>query len=87
MIIVVSGKAMIRPIKPSKAPQIDSERSNMAGFSFIAFPMMRGVTMRSMIICTMAKTATADARITQKFCPVSTAFSRARNTVGMSAKV
>lgn len=47
MMRVVNGNAMISPIKPKSAPQTDSDSKSMAGFRFIVFPMMRGVTTKS----------------------------------------
>ena len=87
MMSVVRGKAMISPMKPSKAPHIDSDNNRMAGLSPICLPITFGVTTISVITCTTAKTSTASQKIIQKFCPVSAAVSRARNAVGMSAKV
>ena len=84
---VVSGKAMMSPTKPSNAPHTDSDNKRMAGFSPIADPMIFGVVTMSVMICTMMNTSTAIPKITQKFCPVSAALSKARNAVGMSAKV
>ena len=86
-IIVVNGKAIISPMNPSREPHTDNDRSSMAGFIPIALPITLGVTIMSIIICTIANIATAEAKITQKFCPVSAAFIRARNAVGISAKV
>ena len=77
----------MRPMNPNSVPQTESERSSMAGFMPMAFPMTFGVTIMSMITWTMQNTANADRNITQKFSPVSAAFSRARNAVGMRAKV
>ena len=87
MRIVVSGKVTIRPTKPSNVPHTDSDSSSMAGFKPMALPMILGVMIMSMMICTMQNTATALARMTQKFCPVSAALSKARKAVGMRAKV
>ena len=87
MSIVVSGRATISPMNPSSVPHTERASNSMAGFSPMAFPMMRGVTTMSIMICTMQNTATALASITQKFCPVSAAFSRARKAVGIKAKV
>ena len=84
---VVSGRAMISPMKPNSAPHTERESSRMAGFSPMAFPMIFGVITMSISTCTTAKTARADPKMIQKFCPVSAALSRARNAVGMSAKV
>ena len=87
MMRVVSGKAMISPMKPSKAPHTERERSRMAGFSPIAFPMIFGVITISISTCTMANTANAIPKIIQKFSPVSAALSSERKAAGMSAKV
>lgn len=84
---VVRGRAMISPMKPSSAPHIDSDSSSIARFSPMAFPITFGVTMVSVIICTMMNTSTAEPKTIQKFSPVSAAFSPARNAVGISAKV
>ena len=78
---------MISPMKPSNVPQTESDNSNIAGLSPIAFPIIFGVIIISIIICTMQNTATAPASMIQKFCPVSAALSIARNAVGMRAKV
>ena len=59
MMSVVSGRAMIRPMKPSRAPHTESERRRMAGLSPIAFPMIFGVTIMSVIICTTMNRPTA----------------------------
>ena len=78
---------MMSPMKPSRAPQTERLSSKMAGLSPMALPMIFGVIIMSMIICTIMNTATAEIRIIQKFCPVSTALRSARKTVGMRAKV
>ena len=85
--MVVRGSAIISPIKPSNAPQTDSESKRMAGLSLIAFPIILGVTTISEMICTMINTNTAIPKIIQKFCPVSAAFSNERNAVGINANV
>ena len=87
MISVVSGKAMISPIKPKRAPQTERERSRIAGLSPIALPIIFGVITISISNCTTANTISAEAKIIQKFCPVSAALSNARKAVGISAKV
>ena len=83
MRMVVSGKAMIKPMKPSKAPQMDNERSRTAGFKPIAFPITFGVTTISIMICTMINTSTAAPKIIQKLLPVLAAFISASSAVGM----
>lgn len=75
MMSVVRGRAMISPMKPSSAPHTDSDSSSIAGFSPMAFPITFGVTMVSVIICTMMNTSTAEPKTIQKFSPVSAAFS------------
>ena len=65
---------MIKPIKPNKVPQMDKERRMMAGFSPIAFPIMRGVRYKSCMHCTMQRTRIPDPKISQKFSPVSAAL-------------
>ena len=87
MIRVVSGRAMIRPIKPNSEPHTDNESRRIAGFNPMALPITRGVTTISEIICTTMNTKIAIPKITQKFCPVSPALRRAKNAVGISAKV
>ena len=87
MMIVVGGRAMIRPMNPSKVPHTESESNRIAGFMPIAFPMIFGVTNMSIMTCTMQNTANAEAKMTQKFSPVSAAFRSARKAVGMRAKV
>ena len=82
MIIVVSGKAMMRPMKPNSAPHTESDSSRIAGLSPMALPMMRGTRMVSVITWTMAKTASAPNRMAQKLSPVSAAFSSDRKTMG-----
>ena len=62
---VVRGKAIIRPIKPKRAPHTERERRRMAGLSPMAFPIILGVSTMSVMSCTMANTASADMRITQ----------------------
>ena len=87
MMSVVKGRAMMRPMTPSSAPHTDSESSRMAGFSPIALPIIFGVTIMSVIICTTQKSPTANPNTTQKFCQVSAALSMARKAVGIMAKV
>ena len=87
MMMVVSGKAIIRPIKPSSAPQTESESNRTAGLRPIADPMILGVVNISVITCTIINPNRARPNSTQKFCPVSAAFSMARKAVGMMAKV
>ena len=87
MIRVVSGKAMITPIKPNNDPHTDNESRMMAGFSPMALPITRGVTTISEMICTTANTKMAVPKIIQKFCPVSAALRRAKNAVGIRANV
>ena len=87
MIRVVSGSAMISPIKPRSAPHTDSDSKRMAGLSPMVLPMMRGVTIASVIICTTQNKPTAIPNTIQKFCPVSAALSIARKAVGIRAKV
>ena len=87
MIRVVSGRAIIKPMKPRRAPQTDRERRRMAGFNPIALPIIFGVMIISMIICTIINTATAERNIIQKFCPVSAAFNNDKKAVGTRAKV
>ena len=82
MMSVVKGRAMMRPMKPSSAPHTDSESSRMAGFSPIALPIIFGVTIMSVIICTTQKSPTANPNTTQKFCPVSAALRIANKMVG-----
>ena len=86
MIRVVNGKAMIKPMKPSNAPHTESERRITAGLRPIALPIILGVSTMSVIACTTTNTATAEAKIIQKFCPVSAAFSNDRNIIGMKAR-
>ena len=74
---------MIKPIKPNKVPQMESERRMMAGFSPIAFPMMRGVRYKSWIHCTIPSINNPEPKIIQKFCPVYADFSRLRMTIGI----
>ena len=78
---------MISPMNPNRAPHTDSESRRIAGLRPMALPMIFGVMIISMMICTMMKMATADARLIQEFCQVSAAFSRARKAVGIKAKV
>ena len=73
MRMVVRGRAMMRPMKPSRVPHTESDSSSMAGLRPMALPMIFGVTTMSLIICTMQNTATAPASIIQKFWPVSAA--------------
>ena len=68
---VVSGRAMISPIKPKRAPHTESERSRIAGLSPMALPIIFGVITMSIRACMMANTANAEPKIIQKFCPVS----------------
>ena len=74
---------MIKPIKPKKVPQMDKERRMMAGFSPIAFPIMRGVRYKSCMHCTMQRTRIPDPKISQKFSPVSAALRRLSKIIGM----
>ena len=46
------GETIISPMNPRREPQIESERSMMAGFSPIAFPIILGVSRRSCMHCT-----------------------------------
>ncbi len=87
MMSVVRGRAMMSPMKPSSAPHTESESSRIAGFRPIALPIIFGVTIMSVIICTTQNSPTANPNTTQKFCPVSAALSMARKAVGMMAKV
>ena len=84
---VVNGRATISPIKPSNAPHTESDNSNIAGLSPMALPMILGVTIISVIICTTMNNPTAKPNTIQKFCPVSAAFNIARKAVGIKAKV
>ncbi len=84
---VVSGNAIMRPTKPRREPHTESERRRIAGFRFIAFPMIFGVNSMSAIIWTTMKTAKAEANIIQKFWPVSALFNKARKMVGINAIV
>ena len=84
---VVNGSATIKPINPKSTPHTDSESNRIAGLSPMALPMTLGVTIMSQMSCTMMNTAMADSRTSQKFCPVSAAFSSANNAAGMRAKV
>ena len=45
--LVVSGRAMIMPSRPSSVPHTDSDSSMMAGLSPMALPMILGVRKRS----------------------------------------
>ena len=83
--MVVHGKAMIMPTIPIKAPQIDNDKSMMAGFSPVIFPMTFGTMIASCMTCTTQKTIKALINIHQKLVPVSAAFSRASSTVGTKA--
>ena len=74
-------------MNPSNAPHTESESSSMAGFNPIALPMILGVTIMSVIICTTMNSPTAKPNTIQKFCPVSAALSMARKAVGIRAKV
>ena len=87
MISVVSGRAMISPMKPSMAPHTDNESSRIAGLSPMALPMIFGVITMSVIICTTTNKPTAIPKMSQKFCPVSAALSIARKAVGIRANV
>ena len=81
--MVVSGRAMMSPTKPSREPQTERARRMMAGLRPVTLPMMRGVRMRSWMAWTMAKTARAERRIVQKLSPVLWALRAARIRVGM----
>ena len=83
MMRVVSGSARITPMKPKSDPQTDNESRMMAGLRPIALPITRGVTTISEMICTTANTKKAIPKMAQKFWPVSAAFSKAKNAVGM----
>lgn len=67
MMMVVRGRATMRPMKPKIVPQTDKDKSNTAGLSPIALPIIFGVTIMSVIICTTANKPTANPNITQKF--------------------
>lgn len=86
MMSVVSGRAMMSPMKPSKAPHTESDNKITAGLRPIALPIILGVSTMSVIICTMTNTPVADAKITQKFWPVSAALSNESITIGMNAR-
>ena len=83
--MVVQGRAMIIPTIPIKDPQMESDNKMMAGFKPVIFPMTLGTMMASWIACTIQNTNRAQARIHQKFSPVSAAFSNERRTVGTNA--
>ena len=60
------GRAMTMPNMPSSEPQMESDSRMMAGLSPVTCPMMRGVRMTSWMVCTTAKTARAQSRMSQK---------------------
>ena len=64
---VVSGRAIISPMKPSSAPHTERLSSRMAGLRPMAFPITFGVTIMSHINWTIRNTARAIMRIIQKF--------------------
>lgn len=83
--MVVQGNAIIIPTIPIKAPQMESDNKMIAGFNPVIFPIILGTMTASWIVCTMQKTSRAQARIHQKFSPVSAAFNKERRTVGTNA--
>ena len=82
---VVSGRATIRPMNPSKAPHTDSDKRRMAGLSPMALPIILGVSTMSVITCTTLNTITAEPNISHKFSPVSTALRAESSTLGITA--
>ena len=81
--MVVSGSAMMSPMKPRSEPQMERARRMMAALSPVTLPMMRGVSTQSCMACTMAKTARAARMMLQKLLPVSWALRMARMMVGL----
>ena len=79
MMSVVSGSATIKPMKPSKAPQIESDRSIMAGLSPMDLPIILGVRKRSCVACTTIYTSDIHPTISQKLPPVDTELTRHRS--------
>ena len=72
---------MIMPSIPISEPQMESESNMIAGLSPVTLPMILGVRNVSWIVCTMANTARAESRISQKLPPVSAAFKIVRHHV------
>ena len=83
--MVVQGNAIIIPTIPIKAPQMESDNKIIAGFNPVIFPITLGTMRPSWMTCTMQNTINAQARIHQKFSPVSAAFSKESRTVGTKA--
>ena len=83
--MVVQGNAIIIPTIPINEPQMESDNKMMAGFNPVIFPITLGTMIASWMACTMQNTNRAQARIHQKFSPVSAALSNERRTVGTKA--
>ena len=79
---MVSGSAMMRPMKPSRLPHTERLSRMTAGLSPMACPMIRGVRIKSCMACTMANTASAETTIIQKLVPVYWDLINAKRSVG-----
>ena len=71
-------------MSPSNVPHTERDKNIMAGFILMAFPMIRGVSIKSCMACTIIYMAMASQNNVQKLASLLTEHTRHISVVGMS---
>ena len=84
---VVRGSAIINPTNPNRVPQIESDKSIIAGLRPTAFPIILGTKNISWITWTTTNTSSTNIKRYQKFSPVCAECNIVSNIAGTKPTV